>query len=491
MAQMRRGAVGVTRRARTRRVGFAPAVRAASGTALWFSVLLSAVLVLAGMATSRASAADNDLRIDYVVVVPPNRAPAVEVQATISAPGSAGVSVELTLPEGVTAADIASADEHVSVVSISGRTVRVHSDRSSTVSVSYLVRLRAGATNPAGLTAAPYASLHAGEFAYLAGRDTLLRPAGSEAYDTFLSVRPPAGWQVFVAGVGVVGDGETLLLPAVETALFVVGPLTVARLEYAGGSVDVVVVGDAPWDAGETARSLEALASALARRGFADHMAPVTLVQLQYPGALRLNPLVSGFVAASDTIVHWIGSGTIDWWRKHAARDLVRWLLNRTVTTAADAAWFAAGLPEFVGLMLLHDANYISDDELYQALYTMYATGVHYTGPGWPSLVLAGVASPRSHSAQRVLEFRAPLVAFLLDAEIRRASAGAKSLIDLWLDAARQQQQQPSSVFFTSSLLAVGSDYVDLTTFAEDFLFGSRIPPVNFDAVYQRWAAAR
>src|SRR5690606_31722933 len=172
-----------------------------------------------------------------------------------------------------------------------------------------------------------------------------------------------------------------------------------------------------------------------------------------------------------------------------AARTVIDWLLQRTVTTLPEAAWFAEGLPEYATLLLLHELGYMSADEMYLAMRTLYATGIHYTGPGWPSLVLAGVTSPRSHASQRVLEFRAPLVAFLLDVELREASAGAASIMDMWREAAEEQRRNPSAVFHTARLLSSVAEFGDLSAFAEQYLCGSRIPPADFDGVYRRWLA--
>ncbi|MFO7264704.1 MAG: hypothetical protein C0P62_000715 [Bacillota bacterium] len=488
MALLRRRAVAVTPCKWTIRAVH-PAQQGIAPCAVAF--LLLASLLAAARFAAPARAADEPLHIEYTLVLPPDRSPRVDVIVTLRAADAGGVSAQMTLPEGVTPTDLWSPDGSAAVALLSDRVVLVESTGSAGASVAYSVRLRSGGVNPAGLPAAPYASLHGGDFVYLAGRDTLLRPSAGQPYSAVAAVQAPPGWHVFVPGAGLAASGEPVPFDSAETVLVVAGALAVEQRTAAGGALTVVAVGDAPWDVRETAQSLAALSASLAQRGFTELMAPLTFLQLRYPGPLRLNPLVSGFVAAGDTIVHWVGSGTADWWRKYAARDLVRWLVERTVKTAPDAAWFSAGLPEYVGLLLLYEAGYISGDDLYQALQTLHATGLHYSGPDWPSLVLAGVAAPRSHSAQRVLEFRAPLVAFLLDAEIRSASAGAKSVVDLWLDAARWQRQQPNTPFFTSSLLALAADYADLTSFAADFLFGSRIPPVNFDAVYRRWAGVR
>lgn len=471
----------------TRRRGWAPI------SSMVFLATLLMLAALGGPAASPAAAAEGALLAEYAVVVPPNGTHRIDVRLTVSVQADtaeAGVSADIMLPEGVAVTDVAT-DETASLVYISDRVVRVSSDLSPHVSVTYPLHLPSSATNPAGLPGAPYASVHAGQFVYLAGRDTLARIIDEKPVSATVKVAAPDGWRVFTAGAGFFESQTPIPVTDVDSVLLVVGPLAVARRTAADAHVTVVAAGQLPWGVEETADSLHALVSELADRGFAEFLAPITMLQLQYPGTLRLNPLVSGLVASDNTIVHWVGAGSIDWWRKHAARDVVRWLVKRTVMTAPDAAWFAAGLPEYVALLLLHDAGFASDDELYQGLYALHAAGVHYTGPGWPSLVLAGVASPRSHSAQRVLEFRAPLVAFLLDAEIRRSTEGSKSLIDLWLDAARLTRREPGVLLYTSSILAISPEYGDLSSFAEDFLFGSRIPPVNFDAVYQRWLQTR
>lgn len=444
---------------------------------------------------SPASSADEPT-VAYTIIVREDHGPAIGVGMTIFAPTNAlgadgtGMSMDIELPEGVSSGDLiinASGDADVHVRALSPRIVNVEFDAPS-VTIAYEMRLRTGLQNPATQPGAPYTSVSLGEFAYIAGRDTLPHPSigFSEGIHSHVAVGLPPGsdWTVFAVNRGAIASGEMVTVANPKELVLLLGPLSIAHQDT---RLTLVTAGEMPWDATVAAESIHAMLASLETRGLGDYISHTTVIHIRYPGALRLNPLVSGHIIPDGTIIHWIGTGSLDWWRKYAARDIVGLLLNATVTVAPEATWFVAGLPEYAGLLLLHDTGYMTDDELYGALRTLYTTGVHYSGPGWPSLVLAGVSSPRSHASQRVLEFRAPLVALLLDAEIRGASEGSASLLDVWLAAADEQRRNPYMIFSTAALLPARADFGDLSSFAEDFLFGNRIPPVDFDAVYRRW----
>lgn len=495
MSLLRRWHNFVIRRLRAHKVALPPL---ACATLLMMISIVVATTVTATAASNPPSPvsrpaphrSDNDtIFIDYTIVVSSETSPWLDVHMTI-APVQQGTMIDIQLPEGAAAAPVSPQDVWTHISRVDDRTVRVYSDVRTQVAFTYSVRLRSGLVNPAALPSSPYASIDLGEFVYIAGDDTLAQVSDERARrKVTVSVSTPTNWKVFAFGIGEVSAEVAVADP--NELVLLAGPLTISSYEADGIDVTFVVAGDMPWRVDEAAESVRAMIGSLRKWGFAGDTAPGTFVQLRYPGALRLNPLISSVAVPGDTIVHWIGSGSTDWWRKHAARDIVRWLVDRTLTLAPDAAWFAAGVPEYIALVLLHDAGYETDLELYRALRALYQTGVRYTGPGWPSLTQAGETGPRSHSEQRVLEFLAPAAAFLLDAEIRSASGGTSSLIDLWLDAADRQRREPDRELDTLSLLSSRSDFGDLNAFAERYLFGTRIPPIHFDTVFHRWSAKK
>lgn len=481
--------------------------RLAATAVLLFTAWLC-VLALAGAPAAHAQHAPAE-GIAYEIIVPLDREPRLDVRLTIfPEAGFAGRPVELRLPEGLSPEDVrvvappgvpaeegaepASRGGDAPVSDGDGNAVRIDIPAATPVTVGYSVRLRGGLINPAAQPEAPYASAYLGDFAYVAGRDTLARPVGAPpAGAATVTVHLPPEWRAFAADIGELPSGRATPVADVERLVLLMGPVAVDAQDTPGGRVTVVTAGAMPWPAEAAAESLNTMVAALAEAGFGQFLTDVTFFHIRYPGALRLNPTIAGHTVGHRTMVLWTGLGGLDWWRKHAARTVIDWLLQRTVTTLPEAAWFAEGLPEYATLLLLHELGYMSADEMYLALRTLYATGIHYTGPGWPSLVLAGVTSPRSHASQRVLEFRAPLVAFLLDVELREASAGAASIMDIWREAAEEQRRNPSAVFHTARLLSSVAEFGDLSAFAEQYLFGSRIPPADFDGVYRRWLATR
>src|SRR5690606_25721129 len=191
---------------------------------------------------------------------------------------------------------------------------------------------------------------------------------------------------------------------------------------------------------------------------------------------LRLNPLVGSQLAGGHTLIHWVGTGTLNWWRKHAARDVVAWHVDHTLRLAADARWLQAGLAEYGGLALLVDTGFLTVDDMYQSLRALHSNGLHYSGAAWPSLVSAALESPPSHSGDRVLAFRAPLVALLMDLEIGSVSEGTASIFDLWARLAAAQQQGPAATLHTAAVLAPLADLGVPAAFTQNFIYGTRLP---------------
>lgn len=451
--------------------------------------MLAALLAAVVVDDAHADALPHQPRIFYAITVPPEQLSSVDVTTVVE---SQGMPFEVELPRSVAVREVSvstASGATVRVESVTSQVLRVHPEKSESVILSYRLPLRGTIQNPASRPAAPYASVRLGEFLYVAGRDALPGVTGAEppSLPAALRVVVPDEWDAFAVNLGVLRPGETTLVDDPMDLVLLLGPLTISHHDLADGQLTLVTVGDMPWEPTEAAASIQAIATPLYERSIAGVPRDMTFIHIRYPGALRLNPLITGHVMPPGTIIQWIGTGGLDWWRKYAARDMVGLFVNSTISVAPDASWFSAGLPEYVGLLVLHEAGFMTDDELYQALRTLYTTGVHYTGPTWPSLVLAGVASPRSHAARRVLEFRAPLVVFLLDAELRAASDGSATLMDVWENLAAEQQRRPHNIFHTASLLPPLADFGDLSAFAEEFVFGNRIPPMHFDAVYQRW----
>lgn len=473
----------------------------AASVSVW---LATALVVLAAAVVPPAHAAGES--VSYHIVVSPEGGPELYVHMAVAKSDESGapaVSVHIQLPEGVAPESVIASgseaaggargvegrerDDAVRITPVSPRIVHVSSDAGSSVAVRYPVRLRGGLQNPATQSGAPYTSVHLGDFVYVAGRDTLARVVdGAPASSAHLTVSVPAGWRAFALNLGPVSPERPLAVENLDELVFLAGPLSVNVQESDGRRLTMVTAGPMPWQARDAVQSARAMITSLADKGFGRFLTDVTLVHIRYPGALRLSPVIASHTVGDGTLVQWIGTGGLDWWRKHAARDLIAWLLQRTVTVAPEAAWFTAGLPEYAALLLLHHLDYVSDHDMYHALHTLYATGVHYTGPGWPSPASAGVASPPSHAAQRVLQFGAPLVVFLLDVELRAASGGAASILDVWLHAA-QTQDGAHAPLHTAALLPPPAKFGDLSSFAENFLFGNRIPPSDFDGVYRRW----
>src|SRR5690606_41528341 len=90
-----------------------------------------------------------------------------------------------------------------------------------------------------------------------------------------------------------------------------------------------------------------------------------------------------------------------------------------------------------------------------------------------------------SHASQRVLAFRAPLVALLMDMELWDASGS--TLFDLWARLIAAQQEGPAATFHTAAVLAPLADMGVGSAFAQAHIYGNRMPPADFDGLFQRW----
>src|SRR5690606_13365127 len=145
-----------------------------------------------------------------------------------------------------------------------------------------------------------------------------------------------------------------------EEPLLLLGRFEISRYPVPGGQLTLVVSANPPWEPGQLAWSVEVVLERLMSKGIRVSPADLTLVVLRYPGALRLNPLIGSQLAGGHTIVHWVGTGTLTWWRKHAARDVVAWALERTLRLAPDARWLQAGMAEYGALTLLFDTGLLT-----------------------------------------------------------------------------------------------------------------------------------
>lgn len=362
----------------------------------------------------------------------------------------------------------------------------VHPDGAPFVA-NYSLRLQPTFLSP---SAGPNKRLHSlrwDDYAYI-GADALLQPRGFEMTPVKVYVSLPADWHLFVEHVGLTAGDDPIHFDNVGKASLLTGyPLIVRHVPSAVGRLAFVAAGTLPWTVETLAPSLGTLLEPLRALGLSAPASAHNFIIARYPGALRLNPLISGHIAGDRTLMHWVGIGTIDWWRKHAIRDFIALLVQQTLSLAADASWFSTGMGEYAGLLLLFKAGVLSMDEMYHSLHNMYVTGAHYSGPAWPSLASAATAEPQSHAAGRVLQFRSPMIAFLLDTELRTVSGGAMSLLDWWAALAAQQRMHPDTVLHSADLLPTEHRFGDWSAFADEHIFGTRVTPLDFDTAFNRW----
>lgn len=373
----------------------------------------------------------------------------------------------------------------LSVEATGGNRFRVSPGGSNGVTVDYRLPRPPSLWDPSTWPGAGLHSVHSGDLVYLSGKDAFVLADGLENRPAAVIFRLPDGWRAVRVDGDVVAPDQTVPVEDVQASAFLLGPFHVARYPVPGGELTLLLPPKPPYEPGQLAWSLQALLDQISRHGLGAQPPRLTFALARYPGALQLNPFIASKIAGKATIVHWIGTGSLTWWRKHAARDIVALLLHRQFRFAPDASWFSAGLQAYAGLLLLFETGFLTVDDMYQSLRAIYSTGLHYSGPAWPSLVLAGMEVPPGHASQRVLEFRAPLVMWLLDIAIRAASKGQASVLDLWARLA--QTNAPASTLHTAAVLAPLAEWADLAGFAQDFIYSSRLPPADFDQLFQQW----
>ncbi|GEM_PF-2967504 len=428
----------------------------------------------------------------YTVSVSPDPAGPVHVEMIVPAPPPL---LELHFPTVAAGTDgprlleitVHTADGRPATVEqpAAGR-FHVRATDAESLVVSYRLNLSPSLWSPSTWPGTELASVRSDNVVWLVGRDAFLEVAGFPARRQEIVLRLPDGWRAYVGDTGPVETGQPIVLDPGKEAVLLLGQLVVTRYPLPGGELTLIVSNDPPWDTGQLAWSVQAMLEGLTAKGIPTPPSDLTLAILRYPGALRLNPLIVSQLAADHTIVHWVGTGTFNWWRKHAARDLVGWLIQRTLPLAPDARWLQAGVAEYGGLALLFDIGFLTVDEMYQSLRALHSNGLHYSGAAWPSLVSAGLESPPSHAGQRVLAYRAPLVAFLIDIEVRAASSGAFTIFDLWAWLASDQHHAGGNLY-TAAVVAPLLEMGVSGSFAQSYIYGSRLPPADFDGLFERW----
>jgi len=365
--------------------------------------------------------------------------------------------------------------------------VRVKTHGTGDVVVAYRLNLSPSLWSPSTWPGSDLSSVRSEDAVWLVGRDAFLELAGAEHRPKEVRLELPAGWRAVVGGTGAVAADGRLAVAAGEEPVILLGELSITRYPLPKGQLTLIVSKDPPWEPAQLAWSIQAMLESLAAKGVAGPPSDLTLAVLRYPGPLRLNPLITSQRAGDHTIVHWVGTGTLSWWRKHAARDVVALFVDRTLRLGADARWLKAGLADYGGLALLYDTGFLTVDEMYQSLRALHSNGLHYAGPAWPSLVAAALESPPSHAAQRVLSFRSPLVALLLDIELREASRGSFTIFDLWARLASEQRRAAAVTLHTAAVLSPLAEAGLGSGFAQAFVYGTRVPPADFDHLFERW----
>lgn len=351
--------------------------------------------------------------------------------------------------------------------------------------VEYELHLHPSVLNPETWPGSDTHSLRWDDYLYISG-DTLLRPSSFPETGASIRVRTPEQWRVFIAGESSVVSEDTFHIADMDTLALVTGDaLNLVANEQA--NVRVIQAGTLPWSAEDMLHSLSTMLQPLRSRGIAMKDTVYDFVVARYPGALRFNPFISGRAVSHGMFIHWFGVGSLDWWHKHTAAGIIAALVEDTLHLAPDATWFGAGLADYAGLLTLFEAGLLDVDGMHQSLYNTYATGIRYSGASWPSLLLAGLAEAGSHEAERVLQFRSPVIAFLLDIELRERSQGEVTLLDWWAALARRQMDAPEQPLHTEDLLPSARQFGDLSDFALAHIFESSGTLIDFDTAFDRW----
>lgn len=429
----------------------------------------------------------------YTITIPPDPGQPVEVSLTVAAPpsplelyfGPAGRGGGPERLEGISARR--SDGTVLPVDRVASGAYRIDSQGADAVTVTYRLNLSPSLWNPATWPGRELASVRADDVVWLVGRDALLVVAGAEHKPAAVRLDLPAGWRVYQAGMGLVDVQRPLSVASGQEPLLVLGRFEISRYPLPGGQLTLVVSADLPWQPGQLAWSIQVVLEHLTAKGIRLSPTDLSVVVLRYPGALRLNPLIGNQLAGGHTIVHWVGTGTLTWWRKHAARDVLAWALDRTLRLAPDARWLQSGLTEYGALALLFDTGLLTVDDMYQSLRALHSNGMHYSGPAWPSLVTAALESPPSHASERVLAFRAPLVTMLLDLALHDASDGTADVFDLWARLGASQQSGPPVTLFTAGVLAPLQELGVPPDFTRDYIYGTRLAPADFDRLFEQW----
>lgn len=325
----------------------------------------------------------------------------------------------------------------------------------------------------------PY-SLRWDDYAYIGG-DAFMRSAAFDDDTAEIVFHLPESWTIYTAEWGQIEQPGRLRTNDLPSLALVLGPNLTARQDE---GVRLLRIGSLPWPDEDVLSSLSAMMAPLRRRGLVDSAA-YDFIIARYPGALRLNPLIAGRAVGRHTFLHWVGVGSHAWWLRHTAADIVQFAMTETINLAPEAGWFRAGGADYVGLLILYEAGLLDVHGVYQNLRTMFATASRYAGAAWPSLLRAGLAERDSHDAQRVLQFRSPIVSFLFDLELRERSGGTVTLLDWWVELAAYHPR----TLHNDDLLPPFQTFGDMSNFFTERVFSADRLAVDFEGAFERWVS--
>lgn len=292
----------------------------------------------------------------------------------------------------------------------------------------------------------------------------LVMPSSLAAED---AVRATVAWRGFdgpgeaaVSSLGL-GDRErTVAMPRgeLQQGLFLAGRITLGQRPVQGGTVCVAAHGPWGFSADELAAFVAPIVSA-ERAFFRDTSEPFFLVSLQSNGfEERGGGFSFGGTACTDAFaLYCMPSLSLDPAGPHhrellklIAHEYVHTWIGHVLSTSGpegSAYWFSEGFTDFFARRILHRSSLIDDvgfAEILSEQARRYLDNPHRTAPN--AVVVERFWS--DSNASQLPYQRGDLLATIINEEIRRVSAGARSIDDLilgMLDRARRERWRPDS----------------------------------------------
>ena len=384
--------------------------------------------------------------VEVTVVVPASGRPQVELMMAVWTPGSYMVREYSRHVEAVTAA--AQDGRALEVQKSDKNRWRITTGGSPSVTVSYRVYAREMTVRTNWVET---------DFAMLNGAPTFMTLADDAARPHEVTIEPAAGWRTSMTGLAEMpGAPHRYSAPDYDTLVdspIVVGNPVVYEFNVDGRKHYLVNVGEAgTFDGGRAAKDLETIVAQYARMWGAlpyDKYLFLNMLTLVNDGGGGLEHKNSTMLMASRwatgtrrAYLSWLGLASHEYfhaWNVKRLRPVELGPFNYEDEVLTRSLWVAEGVTDYYADLVLHRAGLLAREELLDSISNQIEDLQNTPGRLVQSVEQASFDAwikyyrPDENSPNVAVSYytKGAVLGFLLDAKVRAATKGEKSLDDV------------------------------------------------------------